>query len=769
MNFCTLGSLIKHLVFLILCFAALPCIAQRKADYNLDFEELNKNTGLPKKWGLGNIVNSAIPSDSTVDAYKTDSLINEHGKYSLLIDWTNGYKKWTASNYVIRQVFKGDKIKLTGYIKTENVTEMAGLWMRLDGENKKNYGFDNMHDRPITGTTDWKEYSIELDYDEDNVKSIVVGGLIEGKGKMWMDNLHITIDGVDILEAQINMDADKSPSVATDKSKYIIDDSVMITMRDGAQISASTARKRSITAPQPIVLMFDIYPSANNKSMTKYCAEHGYIGIIADTRGKRLGKEEIEPFEHDATDAYDIIDWISKQPWCNGKIGMYGGSYLGFSQWAAVKKVHPALKTIVPQVAVGPGIDFPTHFGINSCYALRWLHYVTNNRLTDYDDFEDVKKWANIAARWYASGKAFNTLDTLEGHPNKIFQRWMQHPFYDSYWNNMVPYQKEFAQINIPILTISGYYDDDQRGAMYYFDQHHLYNKGSNDYLVIGPYDHSGAQRHPGKIVRGYAIDSIASINIQELVFQWFDYVLKDSAKPLLLKDKINFEVMGANKWRHVSSLSAMNNDTLTFYLDNTLTDKGYKLRSKPGSDDDGIKQQIDFTDRSDSTDRAGSNRLKSELTGNNETSRYLKFVSDPLNRPVSINGSFIANLVTVINKKDMDIIIDLYEQKPDGRYMMLSENLVRCSLVKDCTKRQLLLPGKLETIVVDNTFFTSRLLSKGSRIVLLIGVNKNSTYEVNYGTGKDVSTETIKDGAEPLMIQWITKNSYIKLPVFKE
>jgi uncharacterized protein len=764
----SVGFMIKRLVFFVYCLAAMNCVAQEKTEYNLDFEEINRKTGLPKGWGMGNITNAAIPDDSTIAAYNTDSLTTENGKYALLIDWTKGYKGWTACNYAIKQVFKGDRIKLTGYVKTENVTKGAGLWMRLDGENYKNYGFDNMQDRAITGTTGWQEYSIELDYDESKVKKIVVGGLITGTGRMWLDNLHISIDGTELAEATVNPDADKSYPDMADKSKYIVDDSIIITMRDGARVSAVMVRKRAADGPLPVVLMFDIYSRESNESLARYSAEHGYVGIVADTRGKRLSKENIEPFEHDAGDAYDIIDWISRQPWCNGKVGMYGGSYLGFSQWAAAKKVHPALKTIVPQVAVGPGIDFPTQSGINMCYSLRWLHYVTNNRLTDSKDFGDLKKWRGVAAQWYASGKAFNALDTLEGHPNLIFHRWLQHPFYDSYWNSMVPYQREFSRINIPVLTISGYYDADQRGAMYYFTQHHLYNPGANDYLLIGPYDHAGAQKHPDHIIRGYTIDSVANINIQQLVFQWFDYVMKDSAKPLLLKDRINFEVMGANQWRHVSSISKMNNDTLTLYLDNTLTDKGYKLAPNPDTDSDPIRQKINWADRSD-TGKSNEGDIFAELKDDNESSRYLKFSSEPLKEEVSINGSFTASLNATINKKDMDIVVDLCELRPNGKFLMLSENLARCSLTKDRTKRQLLEPGKIETIVIDNTFFTSRKLSKGSRIVLLIGVNKSSACEINYGTGKDVSAESISDAGDPLIVQWHTQGSYVKLPVFKE
>jgi C-terminal processing protease CtpA/Prc len=188
---------------LILLSSVFTGCVHSQNTYNLDFEELNSRTGMPNGWGMGNIRNADIPNDNTLEAYKVDSVIKQHGKYSLLIDWSKGYKEWTASNYVINRAFKGKKIKLTGFVKTENVTDGAGLWMRLDGKDYKNLGFDNMEDRFIKGTTDWKEYSIELDYDGDEVISIVVGGLIEGKGKMWMDNLHITIDGKGISEATV--------------------------------------------------------------------------------------------------------------------------------------------------------------------------------------------------------------------------------------------------------------------------------------------------------------------------------------------------------------------------------------------------------------------------------------------------------------------------------------------------------------------------------------------------------------------------------------
>ena len=197
----------KYRLYLCFLFGIAICSChdrsgQANSTYNLNFEEINQKTGLPAGWGLGNVAKSDIPDDSTLHFYHADAVIKKSGKYSLLIDWSRGNKEWTASNYIINKAFEGRKIKLTGYLKTENVTGGAGLWMRIDGE-ESTLAFDNMESRPVTGTTDWKEYSIELDYDQQYAKKIVVGGLIAGTGKLWMDDFHISIDGKDIKDAKL--------------------------------------------------------------------------------------------------------------------------------------------------------------------------------------------------------------------------------------------------------------------------------------------------------------------------------------------------------------------------------------------------------------------------------------------------------------------------------------------------------------------------------------------------------------------------------------
>ncbi|WP_160717418.1 CocE/NonD family hydrolase [Chitinophaga solisilvae] len=553
-------------------------------------------------------------------------------------------------------------------------------------------------------------------------------------------------------------------SLAEQDDRHFIIDSVSIKTQDGADISATIVRRKDVTTPLPAILIFNIYTGPVDKTRAKDAAIHGYVGIVANTRGKNRSQQAIEPFEHDGADIYEVIDWISKQSWNNGKVGMYGGSYLGFAQWSATKRLHPALKTIVPQVAVGIGVDYPLFNNVFMSYMLQWLHMVTNSRQTDNAEFNNFPHWEATNMKWYASGKAFRALDTIEGRPHAIFQRWLQHPGQDAYWQHMVPYKEDFSRINIPILTTTGYYDDDQLGAMYYYQQHHQYNKKAEHYLLIGPYDHPGAQSIAAGKLPNYEIDPAARINILDLTYAWFDYIMKDSSKPALLKDKVNYEVMGANEWRHAPSLREINNDTLTLYLSNTRSSQHYLLSAARPSTGEFIRQEVDLADRSDTTNRYDYSNVVDNVINVKDA---LSFVSKPFEQPVVITGSWFGELDAVINKKDMDISISLYERTADGKYFKLNDYVGRASYAKDRSRRTLLQPGRQERIPVRNTFFTSKKISKGSQLVAVVGINKSPRWQINYGTGKDVSTEDIRDAGVPLQIKWFS-SSYMKIPVRK-
>ncbi|PWN60870.1 CocE/NonD family hydrolase [Chryseobacterium viscerum] len=544
-----------------------------------------------------------------------------------------------------------------------------------------------------------------------------------------------------------------------DKERFIIE-TKDLKIKNGNTLTITIVRKKGNTSPLPVILTNNIYAGSFDELFGKRAAIYNYVGAVVNTRGKRNSNNVNNPFEHESEDIYEVIDWVSKQPWSDGKVGMIGGSYLGFSQWAAVKKVHPALKTIVPQVAVGIGIDYPAQNNIFMSYMLQWIQYVTNNKFTDEKDFANAVKWDSINTKWYKSGRSFRSLDTISGKPSKIFQRWLDHPGYDQYWQKMVPYKEDFSKINIPILTTTGYYDDDQIGALYYFKQHHQYNKNANHYLVIGPYNHGGAQSFGFTYVNGNPIDPAARISIDDLAFSWFDYILKGGKKPEILKDKINFQVMNTNTWKHVSNLDKMHTSSVKFYLQDKKNTSS--VFNKPETKSF-TTQIVDFKNR-DQKDTYYKVSKKDSI----KTTNSVAFESEVLDKDMIISGNLSGTFHVSINKKDFDTDTYLYQIQPDGKSFLLSTHIVRASYAKNNEKRQLLEPNKMEQIPINNSYFMSKKIEKGSKLLLLVGVNKSPNWQINYGTGKDVSDETIKDSGEPLEIKWYN-DSYVELPVYND
>lgn len=176
--------------------------------------------------------------------------------------------------------------------------------------------------------------------------------------------------------------------------RFDIRDDILIKTPDGVTLSATLVRPSDVREPLPTLLKFTIYTRPEQAIEDgKRIAARGYASVIADARGKRLSSDRISPYEHDGVDATAVIDWIARQSWSNGKVGMWGGSYDGFSAWAAAKHRHPALKTIAVSAAAIPGLGLPMHNNVflNANYG--WAFYVTNNKLLDEATYRQNDRW----------------------------------------------------------------------------------------------------------------------------------------------------------------------------------------------------------------------------------------------------------------------------------------------------------------------------------------------------------------------------------------
>ncbi|HEY9259044.1 CocE/NonD family hydrolase [Chitinophaga sp.] len=549
----------------------------------------------------------------------------------------------------------------------------------------------------------------------------------------------------------------------TMESTYHIEDSILITTPEGVTLTATLVSTKTLREKVPGILFYTIYTSPERALReAKSMADHGYVGIVANARGKYLSRDSIRPYEKEGEDVNTVIDWISRQPWCNGAVAMYGGSYSGFAQWAATKHLHPALKTIVPYVAAIPGQGLPMENNVFLTANYQWAFYVTNNHFTDNPVNNDNNRWQRMRANWFDSGAAFNKIDSIDGTPSPWWQQWLSHPDYDAYWQAMVPWKQDFAAIHIPVLTIEGYYDDGQISGLEYLYSHYRYNPSAEHYLIIGPYDHFGTQTGGTAILRGYKVDSVALIDTREITFQWLGHILKGAPKPAILKDKINFEVMDANKWRHAPAIEKMHDVTLTFHLDPSY-DKGFHRLSRNADVKGSVMQTVNLSDKTQTSSYYPYPLVQSSFPGNDG----LAFISDPLQEDIIISGSFTGNLYVKCNKKDFDFHVALYEVRADGSYFQLSHYLARASYITDRTTRKLLTPGSTHRLPFERSRMICKQLSAGSRIMAVIDIDRNPFAQVNYGTGKDVSKETIADAGEPLQLEWLS-SSTIDIPVLR-
>jgi uncharacterized protein len=546
-----------------------------------------------------------------------------------------------------------------------------------------------------------------------------------------------------------------------DHRRYATDSGIVIQSPGGASISVTVIRPTGLNKPLPALLEFTASDAQGN---AKESAARGYVGVVANA-AKRKSTAGIDPFEFAGADAREVINWIAKQAWSDGRVGMYGDAYSGFAPWAAAKKLPKALKAIATSVSVVPGVNFPMEGNIYQNSAYGWSLQMTDAARVDEPDPADAPEWRALNEKWYRSGRPYRDLGRLYGKHNPVFIRWLNHPSYDRYWQNFLPYREQFAHIDIPVLTMTGYYAASAPGDLYFFTQHHRYNPRANHTLLVGPYDESTMHAGATASLRGYQLDAAALIDFRELRYQWFDHVFKDAALPALLSDSVNYEVMGANEWRHAASLDAMADGSLRYYLDAAGSGANHRLSLRKKTSDEFVQHNADFVDRRDAAWTAPTDLISKSLAPRFGTI----FVSEPLSKASAFSGLFSGHLDLEVNKMDLDLNITLYELLANGDYVRLFSPTyeVRASYAQDRAHRHLLKAGERQKLVFKSERLTSRQLQAGSRIALVLSIAKRPDREINYGTGGDVSEESIADGKIPIKIRWYN-DSYIDIPIHK-
>ena len=553
---------------------------------------------------------------------------------------------------------------------------------------------------------------------------------------------------------------------------------VKIPARDGVKLNATVFMPHGQKQPLPIIFTFTPYIGDSYTDRAVYFAKHGYVYALVDVRGRGNSGGEFEPFVNEARDGYDVVEWLAKQPYCNGKVTMWGGSYAGFDQWTVLKEFPPHLATIVPAAAAHPGVDFPFQYNIFAPYDLKWLTF-TSGVTGNGSLFGNSSFWSSKAREMYMSHSAFQDFDKLAGNPSTVFQKWVKHPTPDAYYDAMVPSPDQYKRIGVPILTITGHYDGDQPGAFTFYKRHMKYGTAeakANHYLIVGPWDHAGT-RTPRAEVGGLKFGEASVLDLNKLHTEWYDWVMKGGVKPAFLKKRVAYYVVGADEWKYADSLETISNAVKTLYLSSDggagdVFRSGMLSEGKTGAGSaadewiyDPLNTKPGATEPDDEPNGLTSQRAVLNLFGEG-----VIYHSEPFAEATEITGFPKLAAWLKMDVPDTDLEADLYEILPEGSSVQLSGATMRARYRESTREERPVPAGKVEKYIFDNFTFFSRRIAKGSRLRLVVRSINSTGAEKNYNSGGVVAAETGKDArkAHIALVHDADHSSALELPIVK-
>ena len=531
---------------------------------------------------------------------------------------------------------------------------------------------------------------------------------------------------------------------------------VKIPLRDGVKLNATLYKPQGQKDPLPCVFTLTPYIAQSYHDRGVYFAGHGYVYATVDVRGRGNSDGEFMPLLQEAKDGHDVVEWLAKQSYCNGKVAMWGGSYAGYDQWVTAKEFPPHLTTIVPAASPFAGVDFPRYNNISYPYDMQWLTF-TSGHTGQEKIFGDDVFWIAKFQDLYEHHRAFKELDTLIGNPSPVFQTWIAHPLVDAYWDAYNPTAEQYAKLSLPILSITGQYDGDQPGAFEHY-RLHMAHAGSaakaRHYLIIGPWDHPGT-RTPKEEVGGLKFGKASVLDLNKLHREWYDWTMKSGAKPDFLKNRVAYYVLGngAEDWRYADTLEAVTQESRPLYLAsregraNELFDSGML---EAGAPSDAKPDRYVYDPLDTSSAKVDGSEVSNMLTDQRwilqQSGKYLIYHTAPFDHATDIAGFPKLTAFIALDQPDTDFQAMLYEILPDGSSVSLSGASLRARYRASLRDAVPVTPGKIERYDFDRFMFVARRLQAGSRLRLIIAPINSLYSEKNYNSGGIVAEETGKD-----------------------
>ena len=389
---------------------------------------------------------------------------------------------------------------------------------------------------------------------------------------------------------------------------------------------------------------------------------------------------------------------------------------------------------------------------------MQWL-CLTRGRASQTKTFSDGRFWARVFRRWHESGAAFRQLDATAGEPSPIFQEWLAHPEQGPYWDRYNPSTQEYADIHLPVLTITGSYDDDQLGALAHYREHTRWASPEiqeKHHLVIGPWNHAGTATAAAE-AGGVPFGPMSRLDLPKLHRDWYAWTLEGGPKPEFLKQRVAYYVMGANRWRYAETLEAATSRHVQYFLASAGGARSVfasgELTTTPA---EGLCDQFTYDPRElngpeiDAEACADGGSLTDQSLLLALSGRALVYHSASFSSDTEITGFFRLTAWIAIDRPDTDLYVSVHEITASGGSIRLSTDAIRARYRADLRTPKLVETREPQAYEFDRFTFVSRQIAKGHRLRLIIaplGRLIDSTFvQKNYNGGGFVADETVEE-----------------------
>jgi uncharacterized protein len=531
-------------------------------------------------------------------------------------------------------------------------------------------------------------------------------------------------------------------------------------MRDGVRLAANVFRP-SAPGKYPALLVRTPYNKGTDITPNyRAFVDRDYAVVIQDVRGRFASEGVFRQLEQESADGSDTIDWIAHQPWCDGKVGMMGGSYLGMVQWKAALSGNPHLKAIFPIVSGWD--DYRDRF-----YSTGGAFKAGNRLLWMSENLRAPGFRPPVFAEfiWKLPLRLLDNAAT--GQRIDFYQKAMDHPAEDSYWRGLST-RSEIAKVRTPVFSIGGWYDNFAQSDLEAFAA--IHRNSSVHRILIGPWPHNMSLKFPG-----VDLGSDSVVAVRSLQLEWFGQWLKGKDSALLSRPPVRLFVMGINRWRDEREWPLERARGVPFYLRsrgkaNTLLGDGH-LAPHPGDREPADRYTYDPARPAPT--RGGAVCCNPRVfpwgpMDQREVERrpdVLVYSTAPLERATEVTGPVSFVLYVSTSAADTDFTAKLVDVLPDGTARNLTDGILRLRYRDGLAKPVLAKPGQVYRIRID-AGVTSNVFLKGHRIRAEISSSNFPRFDRNPNTGRPIANERRLKTAQQVIYHDREHPSHALLPV---